>query len=60
MLIRAFSLAAVAHATYVLDASFPNFTDVPADVLANFSNVRCVAFDGADLHAVHLGSPHRR
>ena len=57
MLIRAFSLAAVAHATYVLDASFPNLTNVPKNILANFSNVRCVAFDGADLHAVHLGSP---
>ena len=58
MLIRAFSLAAVAQAaTYVLDASFPNLTNVPKNILANFSNVRCVAFDGADLHAVHLGSP---
>ena len=48
MLIRAFSLAAVAHATYVLDASFPNLTNVPKNILANFSNVRCVAYVGQD------------
>ena len=50
-------LVATASARFVLDESFPDLSLVPAEVRANFSNVRCVAFDGHDLHAVGLGSP---
>ena len=57
-MLRAFSVVAIAHAAkYVLDESFPDLSGVPEAILANFSNVRCVAFDGTDLHAVHLGTP---
>lgn len=44
---------------FILDESFPDLTRVPAGVLANFTQVRCVAFDAhsEELHAVSLGHP---